>query len=94
MTKNSHKNIIIGILSLAILLLLSYIIYQNKYVPPSVDVLHITDTVIVHSTDTIFKEKLKYVTKYDTIISYNVTINDSIHQIIDTLEIPIEHKQA
>lgn len=91
---NNWKNYIIVILSLIILLLLGFIFYQNKCVPPSVDILRITDTVVVHNTDTLYKEKIKFVTKYDTIISYDVTINDSIHQITDTLEIPIEHKQA
>lgn len=89
-----NKNYIIGILAIVALFLLLCIIYQKKSETAPDAVLHITDTVVVHNTDTLYKEKIKYVTKYDTIVTRDVVINDSIHQITDTLEIPIEHKQA
>lgn len=92
------KTITIIILILGLLFAIGYIIYQTKN-PGSTEGTKIafTDTITLYNSvhDTVIIEKIKYITHYDTIVVRDITVNDSVHQVIsDTIHIPIEHKTA
>lgn len=82
-----NKNYIIGILSLVILLLLGFIFYQNKQVPPTEPIL-LHDTIRIDSIQIQYKTKTQYITKDSIQFVYqNDTIFDTCY-----VYIPIEHK--
>lgn len=93
-----NKNIIIAVLVFCVLVSLffnSWQFYQHTHLDMTEPIyITQTDTFTIYGTDTIIKEKIKYVTKYDTITTRDIAINDTVYQITDTLEIPIEHKES
>ena len=84
-------NYIIGIILLVSLILNCILVYKLKQ-PSAPEVIEIVknDTIVVTKNDTIFKERIKYVTTIDTAIIFQ---HDSI---IDTIYVtlPDEHKEA
>lgn len=78
-------NWIVGILLLVSLVLNGILVYKhcNQSAP---EYIYVTDTMVIQKDSII--EKIKYKTKFDTII--DLQYKDTI--IHDTIEIPIEHK--
>ena len=78
-------NWIVGILLLVSLILNSILVYHH-YNQSAPEVIEIHDTTIIRKDSIV--EKIKYKTKFDTII--DIQLKDTL--IHDTIEIPIEHK--
>lgn len=89
--ESKKKNIIILILSLVIVVLICLLSYTYKC-------MNNNETVVVKDTITItkYEDKIRYVTKFDTIINFEyIHHHDSITDTInvhDTVVLPIEHK--
>lgn len=86
------KSIIIGVLSVVVIILVCWLCYTYKCMNAPVEPVIIKDTVTV----TEFKDKVKYVSRYDTIVEHDyIYIKDSIRDTVsirDTIVLPIEHK--
>lgn len=95
--QNNWKNILIIILVLVSCFLAGYIIYQVKNpVSPEETKITLHDTITLTNTvhDTLIVEKVRYKTKYDTVFTRNINIDDSVYQVTDTLSFDVEHKEA
>lgn len=82
---------IINVVLIVAVVILSVFLYKSCSAEPPAPVV-ITDTCVV----TEFVDKIKYVTHYDTIVTYKFvpdSLNDTI-EVKDTIHIPIEYKQS